>query len=65
MFDPILSIEDLADIPYVDDLCDPSGRGVRLRVGWARGLVPRPDDVGWIIGHDELSSLEQAGLLDG
>src|SRR3954453_5771230 len=26
MFDPILSIEDLADIPYVDDLCDPSGR---------------------------------------
>jgi hypothetical protein len=63
LFDPALSVADLADIAYVDDLSDPSGRGVALRVDWARGLVPHPDDVGWIVDDDELSAVERAGLL--
>jgi hypothetical protein len=65
LFDTGLSVEDLADIAYADDLCDPSGRGVALRVGGARALVPRPDDIGWIVSDEERAALARGELLGG
>ena len=65
LFSPLESVQDLADIVYADELCDPSGRGTRLRVDWAQGLVPDPDEVGWLLTFAERAAFEREGLVIG
>jgi hypothetical protein len=48
LFDPDLTPEGLADIAIDEQLLDPTGRGIRLDVDWADGLVDNPREVEWV-----------------
>ena len=48
LFDPDLTPEGLADIAISEQLLDPTGRGLRLDVDWADGLIDNPREVEWV-----------------
>ncbi len=48
LFDPELSIRDLAQIIVSDEICDPTGHGTPLDIDWADGLIPSREIVEWI-----------------
>lgn len=49
LFDPGLTVRDLADIAFLDDVADPTGSGtVRPEVGWADGFYVDAARVEWV-----------------